>query len=184
MAHERGNVTIATFSKLAPRSRINSAPKTFLSCPIDAADFANFLRDIFSSNHPDYDELPQHLLATIPKFSLDDLKNDLQKIANLRCADENGIVIEIIKHGSNQLKWHILCCFNRYLAVGEFDADWHQTDFTMLPKTSDLKQVWNWRPIAISSILYILFALMVYHRISQIIFAKQSRDHFKFTPGI
>ena len=64
-------------------------------------------------------------------------------MANLRCADEHGIVIEMIKHGSAQLKWHILCCFNRYLAVGEFDADWHQTVFTMLPKTGDLKQVSN-----------------------------------------
>ena len=53
----------------------------------------------------------------------------------------------------------------------------------MLPKTGDLKQVSNWRPIAIIPILYKLFARMVYHRISPILLAKQSRDQFGFAPG-
>ena len=59
----------------------------------------------------------------IPKFSFDGLSTGLQTIANVRCADEHGIVIEMIKHGSAQLKLHILCCFNKYLPVGEFDTD-------------------------------------------------------------
>ena len=63
---EWATLLLQRFSNLAPLSRINSAPKTSPSYPIDAADFANFLRDICSSHHPDYDVLPKHLLATIP----------------------------------------------------------------------------------------------------------------------
>ena len=111
------------FSNMAPLARINSAPKAAPSCPIDSSEFATFLRDIFSTANGDYEILPKDLIATIPKFSLDDLNKGLQKMANCRCADEHGIVIEMIKHGSLELKWHILCCFNRYIEVSEFDSD-------------------------------------------------------------
>ena len=172
------------FSNMAPLARINSAPKAAPSCPIDSSEFATFLRDIFSTANGDYEILPKDLIATIPKFSLDDLNKGLQKMANCRCADEHGIVIEMIKHGSLELKWHILCCFNQYIEAGEFDSDWHQIVFSMLPKTGDLKQVSNWRPTAILPILYKLFARMVYHRISPTLLSKQSRDQFGFTPGV
>ena len=54
----------------------------------------------------------------------------------------------------------------------------------MLPKTGDLKQVSNRRPIAILPILYNLFARMVCLRILPICLAKRPRNQFGFTPGV
>ena len=54
----------------------------------------------------------------------------------------------------------------------------------MLPKTGNLCEIANWRPIAILPILYKLFARMVYHRISPTLLAHQSQDQFGFTPGV
>ena len=55
--------------------------------------------------------------------------------------------------------------------------------FSMPPKSGDLAQVSNWRLIAILQILYKLFARMLYHRFSPILFDHQSRDQMGFTPG-
>ena len=105
-------------------------------------------------------------------------------MANLRCEDEHGLVIEMIKMGSLQLQNKILQHFNHCLDEGEFDPDWHETIFKMLPKTGNLCEIANWRPIAILPILYKLFARMVYHRISPTLLAHQSQDQFGFTPGV
>ena len=131
-----------------------------------------------------YDRPRKELINSIPKFSFDELTIALQKMANLRCEDEHGLVIEIIKIGSLQLQYAILQHSNHCLDEGEVDSDWHITIFKMLPKSGNLCEVANWRPIAILPILYKLFARMVYHRISPTRLAHQSHDQFRFTPGI
>ena len=53
-------------------------------------------------------DLPQNqdprILENIPSFTLDELNKGLTALANLRCADDDGIVVEILKHGSQLLK--------------------------------------------------------------------------------
>ena len=54
----------------------------------------------------------------------------------------------------------------------------------MLPKSGNLADSSNWRPIAILPIFYKLFARMIYNRISPTLLAHQSEDQHAFTPGV
>ena len=94
------------------------------------------------------------------------------------------IVAEMVKHSSAQFKDELLRCFNESLHSGLFDETWYYTCFQMLPKSGDLTQTSNWRPIAILPIFCEIFARLVYNRNSPRLFQYQSRDQHAFTPSI
>ena len=83
-----------------------------------------------------------------------ELETALKALSNMRCADEEEIVAEMVKHSSAQFKDELLRCFNESLHSGLFDETWYYTCFQMLPKSGDLTQTSNWRPIAILPIFY------------------------------
>ena len=70
--------------------------------------------------------------------------------------------------------------YNSILATGQIPPNWHVTVFHMLPKSGDLKDPSNWRPIAILPIVYKIFVRMVYNRLSPILEKEQSHDQFGF----
>ena len=53
----------------------------------------------------------------------------------------------------------------------------------MLPKSGDLGNAGNWRPIAILPILYKIFSRMIYHRLQPTLDRHQSHDQFGFRPA-
>ena len=73
---------------------------------------------------------------------------------NGKCADGNGITLEFIKYGPEELHSKLLSIFNQMLQEGKTDDSWRMTLFRMLPKSGDLTEATNWRPIAILQIFY------------------------------
>ena len=164
--------------------KINSSRVKKQACPIDPDDFAAFLELLFASLGREIVAINLDILAAIPRFSLLELEEALKKLPNMRCADEQDIVGEMVKYSSVQFKTELLRCFNESMHSGRFDENWYHTCFQMLPKSGDLTQVSNWRPSAILPILYKVFARMVYDRISARLFEYQSRDQHAFTPSV
>ena len=113
---------LTRWANLLVLAQLEAMPKRLQSCLIDANDFALSLKSIFSCSRANREYLPNHLISDIPRLNLDELQSALQKMANLRCEDEHGIVIEIIKMGNAQLHAEILLHFNRCIDCGEFDA--------------------------------------------------------------
>ena len=105
-------------------------------------------------------------------------------MTNLRGADEDGVVVEMIKYASKSFKITLLSFYNQRLLDDCFDESWHTTILQMLPKDGDLNELSNWRPIAILSIFYKIFYKLIYNRISSHRFQVQSFDQHGFTPGI
>ncbi len=112
-----------------------------------------------------------NLLKEIPLFSKGELERALRELSKLRCADMDGLVVEMVKFASALLKEKLLHCFNHTLRSGKFEDSWSHTIFQMLPKTGDLSDIANWRPIAILPILYKIFARLIYNRISSVLFS-------------
>ena len=90
----------------------------------------------------------------------------MKVMSNLRSADEDGIVVERIENANIQFKEAVVISFNQILIDWTFDESSHNTILQMLPKDGDLKELSNWRPIALLSIFYKIFAKFVYNRIS------------------
>ena len=97
-----------------------------------------------------------------------------------RCADKDGIVLEMFLHGGKQHFDSLLSCLNSVLLDGCVPSNWCETFFTLLHKGGPTDDANNWRPIAILSITYKILARLEYHRIRYQLDSHQSEDQFGF----
>ena len=86
------------------------------ACPIDSEEFAKFLGTLFSCSFPlTPNDEDKYAIQRIPAFRLEELDIALKGMAILRGADEDGIVVEMIKHSSISFKESLSYCFNQTL---------------------------------------------------------------------
>ena len=90
----------------------------------------------------------------------------------------------MIKYASHDCHLHLLNAYNKILRDVQIDDQWYDTIFRMLPKSGDLKDPGNWRPIAILPILYKIFSKMLYNRLLPFLDRAQCDDQIGFRPGI
>ena len=164
--------------------KVDISPTQGQACFIEAKDFRDFRQELLNSETPLVADTDKGILHSIDAFSHDELSKPLRGLSNLRCADEVGIVVEMLKYNSPKFRNELLGISNGSLHSGEFDESWRTTVFQMIPKDCDVSNVTNWRPIAISSIIYKTFSRMVYNRSSPQLFRMQPRDQHDFTPSI
>ena len=106
---------------------------------------------------------------TIPLFSPVELDQALKCMKKRRSPDMIGIVVELIQHAGDACHQKLLNMYNGIISTGLIPPDWHFTVFSMLPKSGNLEDASNWRPIAILPVLYKIFARLLYHRIHPIL---------------
>jgi len=151
-------------------------------------DFAIFLEDIFlstsaSSSRTICDLLccvKQQILTSIPPFRLSELRGALRSMKNRKCADTDGVVIELFKYGSLCMHQALLDMYNRMLVTGQLEPTWQHTLFAMLPKQGDLTVPGSWRPIAILKITYKIFSKLIYQRLREQLEQQQACDQVGF----
>ena len=124
------------------------------------------------------------VVAEVPPITAREVEVAARRRANARCADEAGIVAEMLKHASRKLHEALAEQYNRMLHTCRAESGWHHVVFTMLPKSGDLKDPGNWRPIAVLRVLQKLFSRILLHRLQPTLDAEQSPDQFGFRPGV
>ena len=85
------------------------------ACEVQSNDFASFLGDLYMSDSNDALTFDPNQLCEIPTFTMDELRTALMKISSNKAADAQGILIEMIKFGSDHLLEYILKCYNEML---------------------------------------------------------------------
>ena len=69
---------------------------------------ANLLKQVYTSDNPvQYSDI-----CDVPLFSMDELEKRLQQMRKKRCANTNGIVLEMFLHGGKQHLDSLLICLN------------------------------------------------------------------------
>ena len=160
--NKRLNDILAEFRDLGNIATINDDPvrhQTKLSrAEPSKEDFTTTLSAIFS---PDADRVPvaeagpgSSPFSGIEPFSLAEVQEAMFKMRCGRGADGDGLVLELFKYGPPRLHACLVSIYNEILCTGQFDSSWRHTLFTMVPKSGDLQQTKNWRPIAILKITY------------------------------
>ena len=119
-------------------------------------------------------------MPQVTSFTIFDLEQALSKMKCKKGADHHSIVIEMIKYGSQKLKNQILVFFNNFLNNHYVEQSWLHTLFSMIPKSGNLKEVHNWRPIALLDIFYKLFARLVYDRLYLVLNNAQCSDQHAY----
>ena len=72
--------------------KVNCEPYRSDACPVDADDFAEFLKGIFSAEKERSFLTNRTLISSIPFFTKSELDDVLGFLANLRASDEEGCV--------------------------------------------------------------------------------------------
>ena len=71
---------------------------------------------------------------------------------------------------------------NNILDTGVVPESWYESFFAMLPKSGDLTDANNWRPVALLSISYKILARIVHKRLQTQLELQQSEDQYGFRP--
>ena len=69
------------------------------------------------------------------------------------------------------------------MRTGEIPKDWKELVYVMLPKTGDSTDPSNWRPIAVLSAVYKIFAKILHSRIGVTLEQQQPSEQMGFRPG-
>ena len=189
--NKRLNDILAEFRDLGSIATINDDPvrhQTKLSrAEPSKEDFTTTLSAIFSS---DADRVPvveaspgPSPFSGIEPFSLAEVQEAMFKMRCGRGADGDGLVLELFKYGPPCLHACLVRIYNEILCTGQFDTSWRHTLFTMVPKSGNLQQTKNWRPIAILKITYKIFAKMLHDRLQPLLETEQLMDQVGFRRG-
>ena len=115
--------------------KINISQIRSAACPIDSEAFASFLEELFSNEaHLIASDDEKMKIQDIPPFQFEELERVLKGMTNLRGADEDGVVVEMIKYASKSFKITLLSFYNQRLLDDCFDESWHTTILQMLSK--------------------------------------------------
>ena len=90
-----------------------------------------------------------------------------------RSADGDGLVLELFKYDPPYLYISLVYIYNDIFCTGQLNLSWQHTLFTMVPKSGDLQQTKNWRPIAIIKTTYKMFAKILHDRLQPLLETKK-----------
>ena len=138
-----------------------SKPKKELPDKVDADDFVKLFQQVYESDDVVI-QVDKEKIRDVPFFTMPELKYAVKKMKNRKSEDMSHIVAELIKHADGPFFGILLDMYNSILTTGNTPSNWHETVFRMLPKTGDLSDANNWRPIAVLPILYKIFSKLIY----------------------
>ena len=111
---------------------------------------------------------------TIPPFTMQELERELKNLKSGKAGDQKGIIAEMVKINSHELRLVLLDLYNAILTPTTTPpATWKQSMITVLYKSGDASLPQNYRPICTIPLLYKLFARLLYGRLAPTLEKKQ-----------
>ena len=127
---------------------------------------------------------PDTARTQLQPFTRKELTDALSRMSKGKAADDSGIVAEMLKQGNKALLDAILNLFNDIVVGGQgIPSKWKMTRLTVIFKKGNAKLPSNYRPIAITPILYKLFSRMFCERIQTTLMSQQSSDQAAYRAG-
>ena len=113
-----------------------------------------------------------------------EVKAQLKRMSKRKCADEAGVVMELLAYGGDELAGALAEIFTDILQGRAAIPDsWKMSRITVLFKKGDKALPENYRPICIIPIFYKLFSKIIFKRMHGALDDAQSRDQAGFRPG-
>ena len=127
---------------------------------------------------------PDTARTQLQLFTQKELTDALGKMSKGKAVDDSGIVAEMLKQGNRALLDAILFLFNDIVVGGQgIPSKWKMTRLTVIFKKGNAKLPSNYRPIAITPILYELFSRMFCERIQTTLMSQQFPDQAAYRAG-
>ena len=111
---------------------------------------------------------------------MDELREQLNKLANGESCDSSGLVAEMIKVPSDNVLELILILFKDVITSMIPPSSWKKSKIAVLCKSGDAKLPGNYRPITLLPILYELFTKLLLARVKDVLERAQTVDQAGF----
>lgn len=146
--------------------------------------FADFYADLYRKRYCHSFVMPSDEDFSCAPITATEIATQLKLMTNKKCADANGIVAEILKHGTDKLLDLLCKLFNDLLKPDmEPPLAWKQTRLKVLFKKGNPLNAENYRPISILPTVYKLFSKVLCARIKQQLETEQSVDQAGIRSG-
>ena len=123
-------------------------------------------------------------MQEVPKVEVEEVEQQLKKMARRKATDGAGIVAEMLKDGGQVLYGLPAEVFSDVLAAKQEPPEyWKETRIKVLLKKGDPQCLDNYRPIAIIPVLYKVFSRILDGRLRNFLSAEQSVDQAAYKPG-
>lgn len=108
-----------------------------------------------------------HQMVEPEDITTEEVEKALKHIRLGKAVDEEGVSGEMLKALRGRSREELRRSLNRVLNGGEVPADWRRSRVVLIHKGGERKNLKNYRPVAISSLLYKVFMTIVRDRMEE-----------------
>src|SRR5277367_5522719 len=145
---------------------------------------AEFYKELYSSTADRY-TAPNATVTDdpIPEVLSWEVQYAIKQMKNNKAPGDDGIVIDIIKEGGQELYHHIAKLFTNCLSKHKTPEAWDNAIIILLHKKGDIKDINNYRPISLLSHMSKLFGKVIKNRIEKQLDFNQAGEQAGFRSG-
>ena len=183
---EQARRRLEEFKRLKDLDRIHMHPiKRKCAQQPDLDKCAAFLQEVYASDlrgEPQTAILPASL-ANLPRIRIEEVRSAVDHMAMNKSGDAHGVCLEMFAYAGETCLGQLTDLYNKVVDQAVVPESWRESHFTLLTKPGDVTDPGNWRPIALLSISYKIFARILYTRLRPTLDREQSDDQFGFRPS-
>ena len=122
--------------------------------------------------------------SQVPQFTTAEVQAEVDRLKKGKCQDSAGLVAEMIKYGGAKLVEVLTGLYNDVLSPNALPPKaWKESIITVIHKSGAPDQPKNYRPITVIPILYKLFAMLLFRRLTPPLDRDQCADQAGFSAG-
>ena len=146
----------------------------------DLAKCAELLAEVYKSDAQVIAGFDSDHSEPIDPIRKEEVVKAIKRMPRGKAADRQGVLLEMLLHAGDGVLECLVELYNQVVRDVVVPSTWQEACFTLLHKGGDVDDPNNWRPIALLSITYKVFARVVFNRIRSILDQQQSEEQYGF----
>ena len=142
----------------------------------------DFYTNLYSANDFSQTEINTEF-RDIPIITANEVRKALKSMKRGKAPGEDGISIDLIKDAGDIAIVKLAELFTKCLREGKTPKAWKNTIIILIHKKGDTKDLKNYRPISLLSVIYKLFTKVITNRIADTLDLNQPREQAGFRSG-
>ncbi|KAL1447418.1 hypothetical protein WDU94_003530 [Cyamophila willieti] len=118
--------------------------------------------------------------SDVPSITTDEVWKVMRKMKNGKSPGEDGVSIDILKEAGNEFYNLMANLFNKCILMCDIPDDWKNALMILIHKKGDKKDIGNYRPISLLSVMYKIFTGILANRIEDVLERSQSKEQAGF----
>jgi hypothetical protein len=121
--------------------------------------------------------------AMLMEFSKEEISNALFQIGPLKAPGPDGFLARFFQRSWATLKTDVIKAVKKFFVEGAMPAEVNETMIVLIPKTKDVVELKNFRPISLCNVIYKVVAKCLINRLRPHLQTLTSHNQTAFIPG-